>query len=183
MKKLFLMSMIVMIIFTSCYSQPEGISKRTTSEGISKESGNTTVQTTVAKNTIATTTANSKTISFPKNHVVDTPTYNKITTEIDKALVGKYVNLENEDAYFEIHEDGTFYCQFPYHTGGFETGDSDSLLLLVYYRENAIDLSFVSINGDIFLDYGIAINFYSSTTQIKKFYSLDNTIGVYIQQK
>lgn len=123
-----------------------------------------------------------ETLSFPKNRIVDNPQQNKVTTEIDKALVGKYVHSEYKDAYFEIREDGAVSCYTPYHTGGSDGGDSSSFLLLAFYEDDGVDLSFVAIDEERFLDYGLAINLYGKT-EGEKFYFKDHPYGEYIRQK
>lgn len=122
-------------------------------------------------------------VFLQKNTVVDKPVRDKLTTEIDRRLVGKYINDKNEDAYIEIREDGTFTCSVPFHTGGTEMMDSEKLSLLLFYRDDMVDMAFVSKDDELFLDYGISVNFYTHLPEAEKIYSLDAAIGTYIRQE
>lgn len=184
MKKVFLiLTLVIILLFGGCFSNSRVSPENTTDNDISESSLTTSLKTephTTILSEEKTTSTILQDISSLKNTIVERPSYNKITTEIPKELVGKYVNSEDENAYFEIREDGTVFCKFPFHTGGYEVMDSDSISLLTFYKKNMIYLAFISVNEDVFLDYGIAISFYSGTHG--ELFSSDNNIGVYVRQ-
>jgi hypothetical protein len=102
-----------------------------------------------------------------KSKIIKNPVNNKVTTQIDKRLIGKYVSKSTEEnvksSYFEIKSDGSFVI-FDNYCEGFIKLTNNEMSFYAHYSENYTALTFVLKPGFKYLvgKSDLSINFHTN---------------------